>query len=577
MKKILEMSLAALIVCAALAASARCSNPDPTQPGPLQVASAIYDFGDTALHTNGFPGPIEFRGIVFYPKDLSNGPYPFLVFLHGRHNTCYDNHGNDSFAWPCSAGFQPIPNFEGYNYIAQNLASNGYIVVSISANGISAADNVPDGGALARAELIQIHLDLWNVYNTSGGAPFGNLFVGKVDLSRVGTMGHSRGGEGVVRHYALNQSLGSPYKIKAVFALAPIDFNHEVINNVPLAVILPYCDGDVSTLEGVHYYDDSRYNVPNDPAPKYVVLVMGANHNYFNTIWTPSIFPVASGDDWGSQDSFCGASVPGNGRLTPAQQENAGLAFVGAFLRANVGGETQFVPLLTGAAPAPPSASPSKIHVSYQAPSTPGLRLDANRFLSPFNLEVNSLGGLVTEANMTPFNVCGASGETTPCLSGQPEGRQPHTDSFFGTGQLSSLITGWGPESGYSFTIPSGLGNVKDYQALQFRAAVNFADPRNATGVPQDLMVVLTDGTGKSGSVRVSVASPGTLFFPPGTASLNGPVPRNILNMVRIPMSEFAAFGVNLSDIARINFRFNETAAGGILVTDVSFTNPPTQ
>src|SRR5262249_45352927 len=137
-------------------------------------------------------------------------------------------------------------------------------------------------------------------------SPFGRRFVGKLDLQDVGLMGHSRGGEGVVRGYLLNQSLGSPYGIKAVFALAPIDFQNELINNVPFAVLLPYNDGDVSNLQGAHFFDDSRYNVPGDTGPKFSIEVIGANHNFYNTVWTPGLFPTAGApsgfggttDDW---------------------------------------------------------------------------------------------------------------------------------------------------------------------------------------------------------------------------------------------------------------------------------------
>jgi hypothetical protein len=66
--------------------------------------------------------------------------------------------------------------------------------------------------------------------------------------------------------------------------LAPVGFNRPVINNVPLAVPLPYCDSDVSDLQGVHFFDDARFNVPSDQAPKHTLLVMGANHNFYNTI-----------------------------------------------------------------------------------------------------------------------------------------------------------------------------------------------------------------------------------------------------------------------------------------------------
>ena len=57
--------------------------------------------------------------------------------------------------------------------------------MSISANGISAKDNqVTDLGMLARAELIQRHLDQWNTFNTTGAAPFGTKFVGKVNMNQ---------------------------------------------------------------------------------------------------------------------------------------------------------------------------------------------------------------------------------------------------------------------------------------------------------------------------------------------------------------------------------------------------------
>src|SRR5262249_46637942 len=158
------------------------------------------------------------------------------------------------------------------DYVGNILASQGYIVVSISANGINARDDaLADSGAKARAELIQRHLDLWNDFNQDGitpfGSPFGTRFVGHVDLQNVGLMGHSRGGEGVIRNYLYNQSLGSPYGIKAVFSLAPTDFGGLVINNVPLGVLLAYDDGDVG-LQGVQFFDDSLHNVAGDSAPK---------------------------------------------------------------------------------------------------------------------------------------------------------------------------------------------------------------------------------------------------------------------------------------------------------------------
>ena len=61
--------------------------------------------------------------------------------------------------------------------------------------------------------------------------------------------------------------------------------------------MLPYCDGDVSDLQGVHFYDDARYNVAGDDSFKHTFLMMGANHNFYNTVWTPGLFQAGATDD----------------------------------------------------------------------------------------------------------------------------------------------------------------------------------------------------------------------------------------------------------------------------------------
>jgi hypothetical protein len=571
--------IALFFIVSAGADRAFAQTPDPGAPGALAVTREEYDFGDTAFTPTDFPGPVELRASIHYPTNLALGPFPVVLFLHGRHATCFVG-GTALLQWPCTSNnSQPIPSYKGYDYVSEVLASHGYVVVSVSANGINAVDNsVFDLGARARAELMQKHLDILKMFNTTGGAPFGTQFVGKFDLSRVGTMGHSRGGEGVVRHYVLNNSLGAPYGIKAVFPLAPVDFNRPVVNNAALNVLLPYCDGDVSDLQGVHFYDDARYNVPGDQAPKHYELVMGANHNFYNTIWSPSSpFPGAA-NDWlafvpgGHSDPQCG-SGKGNQRLTEAQQRGTGLAYMTAFFRAYVGGESQFIPILTGDAPPPPSAQTKNLFVSYHAPDNVALRLDVNRLLSNTNLTVNTQGGAVIPTALTPYELCGGDApQPQRCLLDQPNARQPHTtpsarSSLRG---LSQLKTGWDNLTGnYKNELPNTLQNVSGYQALQFRVSVNFADPRNLAGLAQEFRVVLRDASGSSSSVRVSDVS-SALFFPPGSV---GPVPKIVLNTVRVPLSAFA--GVNLRTIRSVQFTFNDRAQGGVLVTDVAFASAP--
>ena len=549
---------------------------DPGAPGPLAVTREEYNFGDTAFQPTNFPGPVELLASIHYPTALA-GPYPMIILLHGRHATCFSGTGGAFLQWPCTNNREPIPSYKGYDYVSEVLASHGYVVVSISANGTNAVDNsVFDLGALARAELIQKHLDILNTFNTTGGAPFGNKFVGKFDLSKVGTMGHSRGGEGVVRHYVLNNSLGAPYGIKAVFPLAPVDFNRFVVNNAALNVLLPYCDGDVADLQGVHFYDDARYNVPGDQSPKHYELVMGANHNFYNTVWSPgsSTIPGAA-NDWlfvpnGQNDSHCGTKA-GNQRLTEAQQRGTGVAYMSAFFRAYVGGESQFIPILTGDAPPPPSAQTNNLFVSYHAPAA--LRLDVNRLLNDTNLSINTLGGAATQIDLTPYDLCGgAAPPANKCLPGSLNAQQPHTTPSARSPArgMTQLRTGWNNLTGnYRNDIPPTLGNVSGFQSVQFRVSVNFEDVRNVPGLAQDFRVVLTDASGASASVRVSDFS-SALFYPPGEILA---VPKVVLNTVRVPLSAFN--GVNLNNVRSVQFSFNERLQGALLITDVAFASAP--
>lgn len=571
--------LALLLACGA-ALNVNAQTPDPGAAGPLAVTRVEYDYGNLAYTPPGFPSAVELKASVHYPTGLPGGPYPLIVFMHGRHATCYRG-STATLRWPCRSNETAIPSYQGYDYIAQNLASNGYIVVSVSANGINAYDNnVTDLGMLARAQLIQRHLQQWNTFNTANTAPFGTTFVGKVNLQRVGTMGHSRGGEGVVRHYAYNASLGSPYGVKAVFPLAPVNFNRTIANNVPLSVVLPYCDGDVNDNQGVHFYDDARYNVAGDAAPKHTIQVMGGNHNYFNTVWTPGLFPAGTADDWtaftsgGSGDAQCGTGA-GNHRLTSAQQRGVGLAYISAAMRAYAGGETQFFPYLTGEAAPPPSALTNEIHVSYHAPDTAATRRDVNRLLTSTNLTTNTLGGASTQTGLTPHDLCGGpSPQPQHCLPAtQSTARQPHTTvSARATTVrgLSQLRTGWSALTAtYTNNLPAGTTNVSGFRWLTFRVSVNFADTRNPAGIPQNFRVVLTDGAGATSAITVNSYSD-VLFYPPGSV---GPVPKVLLNTARIPVTAFS--GVNLSDIRSVQFKFDQSPSGALLISDVSFASPP--
>lgn len=309
---------------------------DPASPGPYQTVSSDYS-GDP-VPVDGFEHPVEFVGHVVEPAlSADTGPRGIVVFLHGRHSVCYVSGGGDSDSgWPCQAPSKEIPSQLGYEYLQQRLASQGYFTVSIRVNGINAQDDVlPDGGADARALLVRKHLEYW----TSRASAH------QLDLSEVVLVGHSRGGEGVARA-ALQAPLSAPYRIVGAVLLAPTDFAGQAVPYIPTLTVLPYCDGDVYDLQGQRFTDGARDLVSDDTALHSSVMVMGANHNYFNSEWTPgSVAP--SWDDWsGDEDAVCGAKHPQ--RLSAPEQRSVGTAYVAAAVQVFTGKDARPLAMLDG-------------------------------------------------------------------------------------------------------------------------------------------------------------------------------------------------------------------------------------
>src|ERR671928_1506922 len=87
-----------LLAGAALPARAQS---DPGAAGPLAVTREEYNYGDLAFTPTGFPAAVELKASVHYPTGLPGGPYPLIVFLHGRHSTCYSKSGVTALRWPC--------------------------------------------------------------------------------------------------------------------------------------------------------------------------------------------------------------------------------------------------------------------------------------------------------------------------------------------------------------------------------------------------------------------------------------------------------------------------------------------
>ncbi|HME91301.1 MAG TPA: hypothetical protein VKE49_07745, partial [Myxococcaceae bacterium] len=198
--------------------------PDPTGIGPNATTSAEYQFDPLVDSDVLADRQTEIWARVYMPSDLSVGTFPVVMVLHGNHETCgtgsnprVDDNCQYTTTGTCPSGYVMAPSYAGFGYLADRLASWGYIVVSINANrGINCGAGISfdDGLVLARGRLILKHLQRLSEWNTNAGTTPASLGVdlqGKLDFSQLALIGHSRGGEGARAAFALYRDSGSPW------------------------------------------------------------------------------------------------------------------------------------------------------------------------------------------------------------------------------------------------------------------------------------------------------------------------------------------------------------------------------
>ena len=332
--------------------------PDPGVPGPHPVVTGEYTL--PSLPVDGLDEPVEVKALVAAPE-LAPGRLPVVLFLHGQYPTCSSGPAKDdsTFALPCDEGYEPTLSYRGFLPYQRLLASQGFLTVSIAADALNAQDGyAPEGGAPGRSALIRHHLTHLARWAAGGdGEPDILRRVPAPDLSRVVLAGHSRGGDGVNR--ALLDSLSAgvrDWRIRGLILLGTTSFGHNPVAGVPSMSILPGCDGDAVRLEGQVYVDGTR-GVGDGRALHSAVYLAGANHNWFNTEWTPGQTHGSAWDDFSSAepDPVC---TPGTapGRLTAREQQAAGATYIAAAARLFGRGDAAVRPLIDGSGATVPSA-----------------------------------------------------------------------------------------------------------------------------------------------------------------------------------------------------------------------------
>jgi hypothetical protein len=333
---------------------------DPGQSGPHPFTG--FDYEAAPLPYPGFDRDMEVVGRAVVPTDVTNAP--LVVFLHGQHAPCTFGGGGGQKSGRqargpmedfCTDGTSPVPNYLGYRYLQRMLASQGYATISISGNVVNAEDFLTaDLGAQARGTLVRHHLDLIAQWTAD---PANARWHGKVDMAKVVTVGHSRGGEGVDQAF-IDAPANPAFTIVGQVLIAPTDFGWQTAAYLPTTVMLPTCDGDVFDLQGQRYIEAAQTLTDDDPSLRSALLVRGANHNFFNTEWTPGPDIADTGFDDALFTSKCKHSSVT--RLTRPEQRATGRTFVAASVDAMLNQTPSSIDLVDSARPiALPWAGPA--------------------------------------------------------------------------------------------------------------------------------------------------------------------------------------------------------------------------
>lgn len=555
---------------------------DPSLPGKYTVRVLTYGSGSdhrpeygaqAALHTTpvdgsslleswsairrawwGFgPEAMPLNARVWLPE--GEGAFPLILIVHGNH-PMEDSSEN------------------GYDYLAELLASRGFLVASIDENffNLSLAANYGMLAPLedendARAWLLLEHLRQWREWSRTPGNPF----YGRVNLDGIGLIGHSRGGEAVALAAAFNRLPCHPenaalrfdygFNIRAVAALAPVDGQFLPgdrplpLANVNYLVLHGAHDMDVVSFSGMRQYNRLQFT-DGKPWFKASLYIYGANHGQFNRAW-------------GRRDMLGPARQLFNlGVLMPAdRQEQIARVYISAFMEAALHNQSDYRALFRD----PRTARawlPQTIYISqYQQSDT--VRLAT--FEEDINLETGTRSGVSLHGrNLTLWKE-----QVVPLRWGNSHNSAAYlgwdTASASGLPQFSAALS---PDD---FVLSPQTTLTFSLAAADESPLPGVKQPPRHTPAPLDLTLELVDRAGNAAGLPLSHYS---LLQPPmriflGKTNWMSPLPRSepIFQTFEFRLSDFIAQNprFNPSELSEIRFRFDRSPAGVIILDEISF------
>jgi dienelactone hydrolase len=568
----------ALMLLAVLLAG--CALPPAPPPRAIPISPGLpdvveYNLGDATLTQSHFPEdsrfrnmPVRLNGVIAMPAQP--GPRPVVLVMHGTHPGCPTTGTGNIDPWPCAPEDEQ-PNYRGFAWLVRQLAAQGYVALSINLNAEHTFGFGEAPTNMRLPQIIDLHLKALAEANAGGANNFGVPLQNRADLRRLALIGHSRGGDSaywLVRDGGLAapdafEKLGYG-PVAGVLLVAPaVASDLPTYAPVPMAIVLPACDGDVVNQDGQFFLETAR--LAETPSQRVMsVWLERANHNHFNTVLRSDLFAT--------QDrAECATLLPRDAQMAFLS------AYAADFLSTLFGRDALAVKeAMTRMGADASEPAPNAVYGRDARVMTLPARDPRQTLLVPADadaLTTGLAGGTVTAQALTT-HFCDAGFYT---LQQKPDSAPCRRVTLVVPGQPAHAVASWEQAGGeWRFALPQPL-DASTFAALTMRATLDPLSPLNAKGQPQRFSVRLTDAAGKTATVATTPDAP-ALQFPIGEIKpddafgelFTGRAP---LTDLRMPLDGFA--GVDLKAIREVALVFDQTPSGTLFLADLAFDQAP--
>lgn len=221
-----------------------------------------YDLGEGVLTQGKREIPYRMQGVIGVPEGEDR---PVVILLHGAH--------------PIRSAAENRYDL-GFSYLVDQLADAGYLALSMNVGINYSFENGEPMGCERTVQVVEQQSDLLRRAIEGETGIFPCDLKSKGDLDRVILVGHSRAGYDIFEVAARAEGLGVQGLVSAAPALvSPLSCE---LADVPVGIIIPQYDGDVTSLDGGTLFDQLEH-APQRSSGTDLIYLKNGNHGGFST------------------------------------------------------------------------------------------------------------------------------------------------------------------------------------------------------------------------------------------------------------------------------------------------------